>query len=147
MRQRGFTLIEVLIAFAIFALSAVVLGSAYLNVLNAYELAHRGSEQSDDVAFSRMQLLTEPDRTKATDGASYDADGGRHIQWRSTIDNTNTADVFHVNFTCEISAPNQDTQTVTESFMLFRPTWSDPADNSKLRQTAADRINEMHGKR
>ena len=35
----GFTLVEVLVALAIFALTSVVLGSAYLNILNAYDIA------------------------------------------------------------------------------------------------------------
>ena len=44
--QPGFTLVEVLVALAIFALGAVVLGSAYLNVLNSYEAVSRGRAMS-----------------------------------------------------------------------------------------------------
>jgi prepilin-type N-terminal cleavage/methylation domain-containing protein len=38
----------------------------------------------------------------------------------------------------EPSAPTPE--TVVENFMLLRPTWSDPAARSTLRQAAADRI-------
>jgi prepilin-type N-terminal cleavage/methylation domain-containing protein len=37
----AFTLLEVLIALAIFALAAVVLGATYVNALNAYEAVSR----------------------------------------------------------------------------------------------------------
>ena len=40
--KRGFTLVEVLVALCIFAMAAVVLGSAYVNVLTGYEVVSRG---------------------------------------------------------------------------------------------------------
>ena len=49
-RNRGFTLIEVLLALMIFGLTAVVMGAAYLNVLNSYEAAQHSNLDDDEVA-------------------------------------------------------------------------------------------------
>jgi len=53
MSRRAFTLLEVLAALAIFALTAIVLGSAYLNILNSYAVVGRGTEDAQDIAFAR----------------------------------------------------------------------------------------------
>ena len=37
-------------------------------------------------------------------------------------------------------------RTIVETFMLMRPTWSDPTARSTLRQNAANRIAQFQGK-
>ncbi len=146
--RRGFTLIEVMMALVIFTLTAVVLGSTYVNVLNAYSAVEHNGERDQDVRFARSQLLIEPDRKKAEEGATFDLPGGRQARWHAEIQTSNTADLFQVTFTCELGASgNQQAETVTEIFMLLRPTWSDPVENTKLRQDAKDRITELHNKK
>jgi general secretion pathway protein I len=141
----GFTLIEVMVALAIFALTAVVLGAAYVNVLNSFEVARNSNVNNEDVSFARSQLLAQADLQTATTGAEFD-DGDRHVKWTSEIDPATTTDLFTVTFTCAITEPSAPTRTVVETFMLLRPTWSDPAARSTLRQAAADRIAQAQGK-
>jgi len=141
----GFTLIEVMVALAIFALTAVVLGAAYVNVLNSFEVARHSNENNEDVSFARSQLLSQADLQTATTGSEFD-DGTRHVKWTAEIDPANETDLFTVTFTCVITEPSAPTRTVVETFMLLRPTWSDPAARSTLRQAAADRIAQAQGK-
>ena len=144
--RRGFTLLEVMIALAVFALGAVVLGAAYMNVLNAYEAAQRSNESDQDVRFARSQLLAEPDHDKAEQGGDFDSSGGRHVKWHATIESTVTADLFQVTFVCELADSSGGAlPPVTESFTVLRPTWADPVINSKLRQDTQDRIKELQG--
>jgi prepilin-type N-terminal cleavage/methylation domain-containing protein len=82
-RGRGFTLLEVLVALTIFAMAAVMLASAYLNVLNSYEVVSRGVQINEDFAFARQQVLTEPDRKKVEEGGEFDTAGGRRARRRS----------------------------------------------------------------
>lgn len=146
--RRGFTLLEVLVALAVFALAAIVLGAAYVNVLNAYELAQKGTEVDPDVRFARGQLLAEPDHDKAEQGGDFDSTAGRHIKWHATIEATATADLFTVTFVCELAdASGGALQTVTEKFNVLRPTWADPVVNEKLRQNALDRIKDLQAKK
>ena len=146
--RRGFTLLEVLVALAVFALGAIVLGAAYVNVLNAYETAQRSNPGDQEVRFARSLLLAEPDREKAEKGGDYTSPDGRRVQWHATIEPTMTADLFQVSFSCEISGPPEwALPVVTESFTVLRPTWADPAVNGKLRQLARDRIKELQEKK
>jgi general secretion pathway protein I len=144
--RRAFTLLEVMVALAIFAFAAVVLGAGYVNVLNAYEQARRGNLYDQDVSFARAQLLAEPDHDKAEQGGDYDSLGGRHVSWHATIDATNTADLFLVTFVCDVTETSGGgVHTVTEHFNVDRPTWADPVVNSTLRQNAQNRIQALQG--
>ncbi|MEO6874272.1 MAG: prepilin-type N-terminal cleavage/methylation domain-containing protein [Opitutaceae bacterium] len=145
--RRAFTLLEVLVALAIFAMAAVVLAAAYLNVLNAYETVSRGNQSDEDVRFARSLLLAEPDHDKAEQGADFTTTTGRLVKWHATIETTTMADLFTVTFVCELGdVAGTGSQTVTETFSLLRPTWSDPTVNSKLQQDAQDRIATLQGK-
>jgi general secretion pathway protein I len=145
-RRRGFTLLEVLASLLIFSLTAVVLGGAYLNVLNSYEVAQRSNAYDGDVYYARSQLLAQADLTAAQTGAEFD-DDTRHVKWTAEIDPASTTDLFTVTFTCVITDPSLgQPKTVVENFMLLRPTWSDPAARSELRQDAANRIALAQGK-
>lgn len=144
----GFTLVEVLVALTIFALSAIILGASYVNILNARAIISRGALTGADVAFARSLVLTEPDRTKLEPGGEFDTPGGRRAKWSVEIASTIMADLFTVTFTCEITDPTQpEPDKTVQTFTLLRPTWSiDPAERGKLRQEAKTRILELQKK-
>ena len=143
--RRAFTLVEVLIALAIFSLSAVVLGSAYVNVLTGYERARWNGARDDDIRFARLALLAEADVEKAREGGDFESVGGRRLKWSATIDPTTTADLFLVVFTCEITGGDtKGTETVTQEFRVLRPTWSIAAERETLRADAKRRIEEIN---
>ena len=146
--EGGFSLVEVLVALTIFALGAIILGSSYVNVLNSYSIASRTAASSEDLAYARSLVLTQPDITKLQDGGEFDTASGRHAKWSAEITPTTTADLFTVVFTCEFTAANSgDPEKNVQTFMLLRPTWSiDPAARSQLRQDAKTRILELQGK-
>jgi len=139
-------------ALVIFALAAVVLGSAYLNVLTGYEIARSSNATDVDLDFARSQLLAVADLQTAENGAEFDdtapgeAATPRHVKWTADIEPTDTTDLFTVTFTCTISEGIAQPAKVTETFMLLRPTWSDPATRSTLRSNAASRIAQAQGK-
>ena len=144
--SRGFTLLEVLVALMIFVMAAAVLGSAYVNVLNGYDLAQRANARTEDIDFARAQLLAEPDHDKAEQGGEFDSANGRHVSYHAQIDPTQTADLFAVAFTCEITDPTaKKPETVTENFMVLRPTWSDATTNSVVLAAAKAKIAKLQG--
>ncbi len=135
-----------MVALAIFTLTAVVLGGAYLNVLNSYEVARRANINDGDVSFARSQLLAQSDLQTAINGADFD-DGERHVKWTADIEPAATTDLFTVTFTCVITEPSAPgPRNVVETFMLLRPTWSDPTARSTLRQDAANKILALQGR-
>lgn len=140
---RGFTLIEVLLAFAVFAMGAVVLGGAYVNILNGYAAAAKGDDALEDLRFARSQLLAEPDLKKAEEGLAFDS-GDRRVRWTADIESTNLPDLFAVTLNCEVNSPSaREPRVFTDKFRVLRPTWSDPVDQSKLRSEVRDRILEL----
>ena len=141
----AFTLVEVLVALSIFALAAVVLGAAYVNVLLSYETAARSTQGDEDVKFARAQLLAIADPKKIEEGGDFDSPGGRRVHWSAQIESTETADLFLVHFLCEINDPaTPDTPKIAQDFRVLRPTWSDPAERDKLRQDARQRIQDLN---
>jgi general secretion pathway protein I len=147
-KTAGFSLLEVLIALALFAMVAVVLGASYLNVLNSYETVSRAMQVNEDFAYARQLVMTEPDRTKLENGGDFDATGGRRAHWEVTVESTNLADVFKVTLICELADPNRPQPDKLEQvFTLLRPTWSiDAAERSKLKEETKTKILQLQGK-
>jgi general secretion pathway protein I len=148
MKPRAFTLIEVLIALAVFAMAAVVLGAAYINVLNAYSGVAASAQRDEDLRFARQAVLIEPDLKKVEEGGDFETVDGRRVRWRTQVEPTNVADLFSVMLTVETGETAEATGgrdrnrrgEIRQNFLLLRPTWSEAAERDKLRQEAADRI-------
>ena len=150
----GFSLLEVLVALMIFSVAAVMLSTGYLNVLNSYAVVGKGTEGMQDIAFARQELLAQPDLKTAQKGDEFDAptmDASKsptHIKWTADIASAGTTDLFNVTLTCVVTSsdPGTPDRTLTRTFTLLRPTWSDPTDQSNLRQAAAKRIAVLQGR-
>ena len=143
----GFSVLEVLVALAIFAMAAVVLASTYLNILNGYEVLARSGQMNADLAFARSIVLNETDRTKLEQGGQFDNAAGNRVNWSVEITSTSMPELFTVTFTCEIGeGSNQAPEKTTQTFTLLRPSWVvDTAERDELREQVKQRIAELQG--
>ena len=148
-RLSAFTLVEVLVALVIFAIAAVGLGSAYVNILNSYEVAARGMRVNEDFAFARQLVLTEPDRKKLEEGGEFDTATGHRAKWSVEITSTKMPDLYQVVFNCEIADPvRAQPDRQSQTFVVLRPTWNiDAAEQTQLKQEVKERILELQGKK
>jgi len=143
--RRAFTIIEVLIAMAIFAMSVVVLAGGYLNVLGGYEQANRIMTSDHDLEFVRSQVMAMTDSTSNLQG-SYDSVDGVHVTWtvEDPVPNPIVPDLFTVTYTCTIDDPTKTaTTTTTDSFWIDRPSWSDPSVQASTRSASATMIGAL----
>ena len=141
LRPEAFTLIEVLVSLAIFALAAVVLGTAYVNVLLNYHQMQRHGTDRSEIAMARADLLAEPDRSRAERGGEVALADGGVLRWQAKLEETSLADLFLVELALEIvPAGPAPRRREHETFLLLRPTWSDPAMHEELRTASRARL-------
>ncbi len=147
MRRRGFTLIEVLVSLAIFALAAVSLGAAYSNVILGRIALQQDEQRLDDIARCRAALMETPGFDDVETGGEIHLPGGRTARWKGKIEATAVSDLFAVQLTCEIQAVADGDygEEINEARMLLRPTWSIPSDRQKIRDDARQRLEKDRG--
>jgi general secretion pathway protein I len=146
MKRRGFTLIEVLMSLAIFALAAVSLGAAYSNVLMGRLALQQDEQRLDDLSRCRAALMETPGFDDVEAGGEIHLPGGRTARWEGKIEATAVSDLFAVQLTAEIErADGAEAEEFTETRMLLRPTWSIPSDRQKIRDEARQRLEKERG--
>ena len=137
----GFSLIEVVVALALFAMAAVVLNSSFVNALLARERGLSNDRLNADIQAVRLQLLLESNLEDAEDGGRYETLNSGTANWEASVEPTNLIDLFHVQLQIEFSDPQDDqTTTHTESLYLLRPTWSESDERSELLQDKKDEL-------
>ena len=140
-KRRGFSLIEVTLATALFAMAATVLMGSFVNALLARERSLQRDVQAADIQMVRRQLLLEPNRDDAEDGGETDTLSSGTARWESEVKETNVVDLFRVDLTMEfpdVDTVSGQTPTHREVLYLLRPTWSETADRSDLLQDKKD---------
>ncbi len=141
--KKAFTLLEVLVALAIFALAAVVLSSAYLNVITGYEMVRRNHAMEEDLRWVRSMVLQQADREEVEMGGDLESPYLGLVTWRALVEPLPVPDLFFV--TLEISYSGEGELSAGElaqSFTLMRPTWSEPVDRAVLQEETAQRLRE-----
>lgn len=137
----GFTLIEVLVSLGIFALAAVVLGTAYVNVLLNYHQMQRHEAGGSEMAMARAEVLAEPDRARVERGGELSLTDGGILRWEAKVRETPLADLFQVELAMEIGPGGQTTpRREQQTFLLLRPTWSEADKHEQLRAASRARL-------
>lgn len=89
----GFSLIEVVVALALFAMAAVVLSASFVNALLAREHGLSHELRDVDIRAVRMQLLLEPSLHDAETGDSYETLSNGLATWDAVIEPTEVVDL------------------------------------------------------
>lgn len=146
-RERAaFTLIEVIVALALFGIAATVLASAYVNVLNAMDSVKGDQVFEQEIALVRAQVLLEPELEKVEEGGDIPTAGLGDAVWRAIVTpSETTADLFQVELemTFPPAAGQADERTVTQTLWLLRPQWSEPSERDALRTKTRERLQEL----
>lgn len=131
--HRAFSLLECIIALALFSMSAAVLTNAFVNALLARERSYSNEQLNADIRAVRMQLLLEPNLEDAEEGGDLETLNHGEASWNATIEPTNVVDLFRVDWNVEfLSPPEGDPISHAETVYLLRPTWSESNERSEL---------------
>ena len=142
-RVTAFTLVEVLIAVAIFGMAASVLMSAFVNALLSRESSTKYDLLNTDIRAVRMQLLLEPNLEDAEDGDEYETVHSGEAFWEAQIVPTNVVDLFQVILNIRFSEPPAGlVADYTETLYLLRPTWSESDERSDLLQDKREALED-----
>ena len=139
----AFTLIEVVIAVALFAMAAVILTSTFVNALQARDRVTSNDERDTDIRSVRLQLLLEPNLDNAEEGDRIETLSNGEATWRAQIEPTEVIDLFAVRFEIEFQDPQEgQIATYSEILYLLRPTWSKSDERSDLLQDKKDALDD-----
>ena len=142
----AFSLIEVVIAVAIFGAAATVLTLSFTNALLARERSVSNDLLEADIRAVRMQLLLEPSLEDAEDGDQFETLNSEEATWEATIEPTNIVDLFKVELKIDFSKPPEGLPDEhTEILYLLRQTWSESDERSDLLQEKREAIEDMRG--
>ena len=142
-RISAFTLVEVLIAVAIFAMAAAILMSAFVNALLSRESAAKYDLLNADIRAVRMQLLLEPNLEDAEDGDEYETVHNGEASWEAQVVPTDVVDLFRVELSIRFSEPPEgQVADYSEILYLLRPTWSESDERSELLQVKREALED-----
>lgn len=147
MRRRGFSLIEVLVALAIFALAAVGLGAAYSNVLLGRQALKQYDVGAEDMARCRAALLESVNFDDIETGGDVYLPDDRMARWKGKAEPTEVSDLFAVTLSVELQRETggEYVQMKEETRLLLRPSWSNPSDRKLIRDAAKARLLKERG--
>ena len=152
--RTGFMLIEVLVALAIFGLSAVYLVDGAFVASRTIRLMKDARELEQDLLWVRSQILTESSYEKFEEGGELTALSMGGIEWEAEVEMTEVLDLYRVKLVLQYEG-NEDFniepgERVTE-MLLLRPTWGKHADFSternRLLEDKRDKVRELKEKR
>lgn len=141
-RCTGFTLIEVLVALAVFLVAASGLIYAVFNTQLGLLALQRETEQIDDLRFVRNLVLQEPDLRVFERGGEVTTLDRGVARWEAEVEETSLLHLFRVMLQIEFEPPLGETERFIseETLYVLRPTWTEPADATELLQDAREKI-------
>lgn len=147
MNRRAFSLIEVLVALAIFALAAVGLGAAYTNVLLGRQALKQYDVGAEDMARCRAALLETVNYDDIEVGGDIYLPDDRMARWQGKVEPTEVSDLFTVTLSAEIQKETggEFVPMKEETRLLLRPTWSTASDRKVIRDAAKARLLQERG--
>ena len=143
----GFMLVEVLIALALFGLSAVILvDGAFVATRVAREMEDT-RELEQDLIWARSQILAISDYATFSEGGDIEALSMGMVTWGTEVEMTDVLDLYKVLLRLEYDG-NEDygiEPGMHESAMyLLRPAWGSHSDfSSERNQLLDDRRRKM----
>ena len=118
----GFTLLEVILAVSLFAISVMVLAASYVNILNSLEAVKADISFEQELSFVRSQVLLESDLEEVEKGGDVPTATHGMASWRAIVLPTEIADLFRVELEIVLSGERDEGQrrrTIVQTIHLL----------------------------
>lgn len=145
LRPFAFSLIEVLVALAIFALCIGVFAQSLYNAMHGLEVVKSNSHEDQLYRFALRQVLRIEDREEVEDSDSIETPEDGPVDWSAEIEETEVLDLFKL--TVEMTLAKSGGSIFdreagrVETLYVYRPNWSDSIDRDSLKQDKQDALN------
>lgn len=123
----AFSLVEVLIALSLFAISAVVFTTSITSALQVMIGFEKDIEREEDMRFLRATIPYELSKEDLLKGGKLKVIHGGDVNWTATLTEENLLDFW--NIAIEYQFPNEP-QPVLENYKRLAMGWMDPIDRS-----------------
>ena len=141
--NKGFTILEVLVAVVIFAGAATVLVASYVNILSNFEASRVKANFDEELAYVRSELQIMSDFEEAMDGKEFDMGNGVQGVWTSEIEMTEIPNLFTVYLLVDMTDSEGERQQLNQQFYLLRPTWGEPDEVDRAREDMRERMQDF----
>ena len=129
--RSAFTLLEILLATALFAAASTALIQVVLNTLSALNAQAQWSSDSVDQAFVMAQIEAISERDRFEEGGTLTSPSGQVVQWSSSSEPTDIIDLHAVEILLEWQ-PYEQVPARTKLYKLYwyRPWLSEPSERA-----------------
>lgn len=124
MRRAAFTLMEVLVATALFGLAAASLLLAFTPTHEALFRLSNTTRDAGDLEIAKALAASAKDREALLKGADTSLPDGRALRWRAAVEPTETEALFLV----RLDAERDGDTPLRAEYLHFEPKWLLPDD-------------------
>lgn len=152
--KKGFLLIEVLIALALFGLTAIYLVEGAFVASRTIRLMKDTRELEKELLWARSEIFREVDYEKIKDGGDLPTMSMGEINWEAEAEMTDIVDLYKV--TLLLNYDGNDEMKVEPGareyvMLMLRPTWGSHSDfnseRQKLMQDKREKIENLEEER
>ena len=150
----GFMLIEVLIALALFGLSAVFLVDGAFVAARTIRVMKDTREMEQDLLWVRGEIFKESDYEKIEEGGDIQSLSMGEVRWKTEIEMSEVLDLYQVTLTLEYDGNEElgiESGERVSQMYLFRPSWGKNDDFSservRLLEDKREKIEEIREER
>lgn len=124
---KAFSLVEVLIALALFAISAVVFTTSITSALQVMIGFEKDIEREEDMRFLRATIPYELTKEELLAGGKLKVIHAGTVTWTATLTEENLLDFWDI--AIEYQFPNEP-EPIIENYKRLAMGWMDPVDRS-----------------
>ena len=133
--RKGFTLIEVLLAFVIFAGAFTMLASILFNTLQARTLLENSNTLETNTRIVRQSVLQLSKRDDVESGGEVPVLDDKSLSWEAEVEQTSLLNLFKVTLNIQMDDTNKE-----QTLYVLRPAWTEASEGKTLMSDAKERV-------